>query len=61
MIYFSDYEKDIHRVEIFNLFGQRISVVRSANTLDLQAFVSGFYLLKIHTSEGIVTKKIIKQ
>lgn len=52
----------IATVNIFNLLGQKIKEIRSANTIDLSGLDSGVYLLQIKTKTGTPqTHKIIKE
>jgi len=46
---------------IYNLQGQIISKVNNSNELDLSAFQSGMYLVKITSEKGIKIQNIIKQ
>ncbi|MCQ2284442.1 MAG: DUF2436 domain-containing protein, partial [Bacteroidales bacterium] len=52
----------ISRIEVFNLAGQHIAT-HGANDNNIQlstsAWVPGIYLLKIHTTEGIVNRKVV--
>lgn len=50
----------LQTVEVYNHIGQQLE--RSfTNTIDLESYSSGVYLLKINTSLGVINKKIIKE
>ena len=57
---------DIAKIEIFNILGSRL-VVKQINEnnknlkIDMSYLVSNVYILKLHTANGIFTKKIIKK
>ena len=55
----------IEWIEIYDLVGRKVSNVysfdSSANTVDLSALSSATYLLKIKTSNGLTTKRVIKE
>lgn len=54
---------DIDAVDIYNLQGQllfNIEIVDEKTEIDLRNETKGFYIFKIKTKEGIITKKIIK-
>jgi hypothetical protein len=55
------YEKEINRIEIYTIFGQRIRVIENSNRVDLKSYASGLYLVKIYANEGTLTKKILKE
>ena len=60
-LFFSTKE-EIQKVEIFTLTGQKIyHSERNISNLDVSHLDSGNYLLKLFTSEGIVSKLIIKK
>ena len=60
-LFFSTKE-EIQKVEIFTLTGQKIyHSERNISSLDVSHLDSGNYLLKLFTSEGIVSKLIIKK
>ncbi len=51
------------RVEVYNLAGERVHEVRVPDgslsaTLDLRRLPAGAYLLRIHTPQGVATKKL---
>ena len=47
-------------LELYNLLGKRVMLIKNKSKLDLSNFNSGLYLLKIQTEQGIITKKVIK-
>lgn len=50
----------ITKVELYSLQGQKVNTPFSNNTVDVQNIASGIYFLKLRTSKGEVTKKVIK-
>ncbi|MEM7102246.1 MAG: PKD domain-containing protein [Bacteroidota bacterium] len=49
-------------ISVYNSLGQQVMVSQLSgrtSTLDFSDFASGIYLLSIHTSEGVVTKRIV--
>ncbi|WP_411895999.1 aryl-sulfate sulfotransferase [Winogradskyella sp. A2] len=50
---------EITKVEVFNILGNKITEFKGSR-LDLGQFQNGMYLLKIHTNNSIVSKRIIK-
>ena len=55
----------IQKVEVFNTLGQLVDVVESVGSAVLQLHVGDYkpavYLMKIHTSNGVSTKRFVKQ
>lgn len=50
----------ITTAELYNLHGQKVNASFSNNTVDVQNIASGIYFLKLKTSKGEISKKIIK-
>lgn len=50
----------ITNAELYSLQGQKVNTSFSNNTVDVQNIASGIYFLKLRTSKGEVTKKVIK-
>jgi Secretion system C-terminal sorting domain len=52
-----------NHIVLTDLLGRKIleEVVKSSHTLDMSAFKSGVYLLKVENSYGTQTVKIIKE
>ena len=54
-------EKNINRVSIFNYVGQMISenvVDNNIFRINTSEYKTGVYLVKIETTEGLITKKL---
>lgn len=52
----------IEKVAVYNLIGQMVkSIEGDARTIDMSNLSSGTYLVKIHTNQGIIDRKIIKK
>ena len=52
----------IEKIAVYNLIGQLVkSTVGDIRTIDLSELNSGSYLIKIHTDQGIIDRKIIKK
>jgi spore germination protein YaaH len=52
----------INKVEIFNMYGQRIALKKQAVSVDLSRFSSGIYFVRVEDTEGNQgTFKVIKQ
>ena len=52
---------EIQKVEIYNLNGQLVKTFENIENGDISEMNSGVYLVKIHSPENSITKKIIKQ
>ncbi|RAJ18191.1 T9SS type A sorting domain-containing protein [Olleya aquimaris] len=50
----------IQYLEVYSLLGQPVLKVNTQNQIDLTSLEAGMYVLNIHTKQGILTKKIIK-
>lgn len=56
-------QQTIQKIAVFNLFGkkvQQLSFEQKEATLDMSAYNSGMYLLKIYTDKGWFVRKVIK-
>lgn len=56
-----DSNLEIQKVEIYNLNGQLVKTFENIENGDISELNSGVYLVKIHSPENSITKKIIKQ
>ncbi len=55
-------EEPITRVELFNGKGQSLEfTLLEGSKMDLTGLTSGIYFLKIHTTKGVKTKKIVRE
>jgi len=52
-------DQPIEKVEVFNILGDQIFINHS-QTIDLSTLKSGMYLVRISSSQGSITKKILK-
>ena len=50
----------IEKTTLFNLLGKDMGVTITGNTLDVSDLSIGVYILSVQTSEGTITKRIIK-
>lgn len=61
-LYVNDSSNSIDNIKIYNTYGQSIkSISNNFNTIDIATLATGIYLVKIETSLGTVTKKVIKK
>ena len=49
----------ITKIEIFDLLGNAILTTDIQNNIDVTNFQSGMYVIKIHSDNGQVTKKVV--
>lgn len=56
-----DYKNSIQSIEIYTVFGQLLKKVTNTKSIEFGNLISGFYLVKITTDEGSITKKILKE
>ncbi|MBR0169237.1 MAG: T9SS type A sorting domain-containing protein, partial [Bacteroidales bacterium] len=52
----------LSRVEVFNAAGRKVMDLKAEGmkaTLDVSKLPSGAYLLRIHTPQGVTTKKLV--
>ncbi|MBR4390963.1 MAG: C10 family peptidase [Bacteroidales bacterium] len=54
-----DNPEDILSIDVLSLHGQRLGALHSQNEMESLHLSSGCYLLRIHTREGIRSKKVI--
>ncbi len=54
-------EVTIEQIDVFSVIGQLIKSENGASMINLSDLTNGMYLVKIHTSQGVVEKKIIKK
>ncbi|RKE99016.1 T9SS type A sorting domain-containing protein [Ichthyenterobacterium magnum] len=46
-------------IEVYSILGHKISEFKNINTLDLKAYVSGLYIMKINIGERTINKKFV--
>lgn len=56
-----DYAKSINSIEVYTMFGQLLKKVTNTKNIKLGNMSSGFYLIRINSEEGSITKKILKE
>lgn len=56
-----DSELKINSIEVYTVFGQLLKTVTNTKKIKFSTMVSGYYLVRINTVEGSVTKKILKR
>ncbi len=56
-----EYTKSISSIEVYTIFGQLLSKVTDTKTIKFGNMASGFYLIRVNSEEGSITKKILKQ
>ena len=54
-------DETIKSIMIYDINGKEYKIESKNNKIDLSTFNSGIYTFRIHTENGISTKKIIKQ
>ncbi|MCL7754042.1 T9SS type A sorting domain-containing protein, partial [Polaribacter sp. Z022] len=55
-------DSKINKIEIYNLLGKKVKVIRNVNSsINVTQLSKGVYLLKIDTDKGLATKRIIKK
>ncbi len=52
--------ENLQWVEVFNLMGQQV-LTTTTNVVDLGLLDEGIYFVRISCSEGVVSKRIVKQ
>ncbi|WP_241148080.1 aryl-sulfate sulfotransferase [Lacinutrix jangbogonensis] len=55
-----EYPKKINSIEVYTIFGKLLKKVRNTKKIKFSKMASGFYLVKINTDDGSITKKIVK-
>lgn len=57
---FSFAQKDInYKAVIKDVLGKRILNFRATNQLNIEDYKAGIYFLKVHTTTGKITKKLV--
>lgn len=56
-----DYPIGIEKSEFYNLLGKLVLEKQESNTINISALSEGMYIMKIHTENGVVTKKLVKK
>jgi len=56
-----EYTKSISSIEVYTIFGQLLKKVTDTKTIKFGNLASGFYLIRVNSEEGSITKKILKQ
>jgi hypothetical protein len=56
-----EYSKPISSIEIYTIFGQLLKKATNKTKIKFSNMASGFYLVKIISEEGSITKKILKE
>jgi hypothetical protein len=50
----------INSIEIYSITGQLVRKMKSNTRIDISGLQSGIYLMKVETTNGTATKKLIK-
>ncbi|MFD2915390.1 aryl-sulfate sulfotransferase [Psychroserpens luteus] len=50
----------IDKIELYSILGQKVLEARQNSTIDISAFKSGMYFVKIYSGDRSISKKIIK-
>ena len=58
---FVNSEKDITKIELYSISGQKLIENKKSNTINMNDLSIGIYLIKIYSTEGSITKRIIKE
>ena len=51
----------VDSVAVFDILGKKVNADYSNNAIDMTSLSQGIYLLKVETSAGVLTQKIVKQ
>lgn len=51
--------EDLLKIEVYDMYGKKVQITN--NTVDLSEYLEGLYLIKVQTTEGSFTKKVIKK
>jgi hypothetical protein len=54
--------QDIHKIQLFEITGKEVYIKNEVNqneSIDLSMFKRGFYIVQIHTSDNIITTKVM--
>lgn len=54
-------DRKINSISIYDMSGKKMSAELKGNSIDLQGFNSGSYLIEIQTKEGNISEKFIKK
>jgi hypothetical protein len=49
----------INDIALMDMYGRQVRSCNNCNTLSVQELPSGFYMLRINTEQGIITRKVI--
>jgi Leucine-rich repeat (LRR) protein len=52
---------EVIKVELYNILGKLVLNENTPNKINISNFPNGLYIIKIHTTESIVSKKILKK
>ena len=52
---------EVNSVALFDILGKRVNINYSNETINMSALSQGIYILKVETSAGSLTQKIVKQ
>ena len=51
----------IQQIQITDMIGKTMMTSENVKTLDISGLSEGLYLVSLHTSEGIFSKRIVKE
>ena len=57
----SGLEKNAEKIEVISLTGSSVRTVQNTSQVDMTGVAKGTYLVKVTTSEGVTTQKVIKK
>lgn len=60
-IVYIDHASAIDEIVVYNALGTLVASKINSNTIDISAFATGVYFLKINSNASYITKKIVKQ
>ncbi len=61
LLHINSNSSEITKVEIFTLLGQKVLERGNTDTVNLRSLSKGVYLIKVHSNNAFVTKKLIKE
>ena len=61
ILYLETTTENIQKIELYSITGQKLQTWQNQDNINLSAYAKGIYFVKVQTSAGIKTTKIIKE